>query len=175
MPSNLVLLSSAEKLGRTRTLDISELGDRKLIVLRPGFASREWFDGACQLANIWPRIVLESAAPQTVVALARARYGVAIVPSPISIAREGVRVLPLAHRGIAIGKWAVIAWDGQRYLAPFGRMFIDEILAVVRDDYPGREHASHAPELPPPDRAEAGYSYFSPPALPPNTRRTNTV
>jgi hypothetical protein len=44
----------------------------------------------------------------------------------------------------------VVAWDGQRFLAPYAEQFIDELVASVRVNYPGRELTLHAPPLPRP-------------------------
>ena len=42
----------------------------RLLLLRRDFASRDWFDTACQTARLRPRVLLESAAPHTLFALA---------------------------------------------------------------------------------------------------------
>jgi LysR family transcriptional regulator, cyn operon transcriptional activator len=97
-------------LSRRAILDIAELADEPLLLLGRGFASAQWFEAACQLAHIRPRVLLQSAAPQTVIALARTGYGVAIIPSPVRVAAEGVRALPLVQRRASIGRWAMIAW-----------------------------------------------------------------
>jgi LysR family cyn operon transcriptional activator len=95
-------------------------------------------------------VVLESAAPQTLVALARAGYGIALVPSPVRISPQGVRIVPVVHRGQSIARWAMIAWDPQRFLAPYAEQFVDELVAYVRRDYPNRDLVRRAPPLPRP-------------------------
>ncbi len=50
-------------------LEITELADEPVLVLQPGFGSREWFDIAFDMADIKPRVLLESAAPHTLAAL----------------------------------------------------------------------------------------------------------
>ena len=95
----LAVLPETHRLGRRAVLEIADLADEPLLLLRRGFASREWFNAACQVAHIRPRVLLESAAPHTLVALARADYGIALVPSTVRIARDGVRVVPVVHRG----------------------------------------------------------------------------
>jgi DNA-binding transcriptional LysR family regulator len=92
---------------------------------------------------------LESAAPPTLLALARTGNDVAIVPSNVHIP-SSVRGLPLVHRGASIGRWTVVAWHQQRYLAPYAEQFIDELVAYCRQNYPGSEFVKHAPPLPRP-------------------------
>jgi DNA-binding transcriptional LysR family regulator len=131
-------------------LEIAELADEPLLLLRRDFGSREWFDIACQMAHIRPRVLLESAAPHTLVALAATDYGIAILPSNAQVARGVVRAVPLIHRGAAVGKWAHIAWDPQRFLAPYAEQFVSEIVAYCRRSYPGRDLIRGTPPLPRP-------------------------
>src|SRR4051812_21529394 len=81
-------LSPVHKLGRRAVIDISELAEQPLLLLRRGFGSREWFDIACEVAHIRPRVLLESAAPQTLVALAATDYAIAILPSNVQLPHE---------------------------------------------------------------------------------------
>jgi LysR family transcriptional regulator, cyn operon transcriptional activator len=146
----LAVLPQTHRLSRRPVLAVTDLADDPLMLLGRGFASREWFNAACQVAYVRPRVILESAAPQTLVALARANHGIALVPSPVRIAREGVRIVPVVHRGESIGRWAVIAWDPQRFLAPYAEQFVEELVSTVRRDYPGRDLVRRAPPLPRP-------------------------
>ena len=143
----LAVASSAYPLTDGAFLEIEKLAERPVLLLGREFASRGWFEAGCQMAHIKPRVLLESAAPQTIVALARANYGIAVVPSPVSIQRNGVHAVPLVHRGTPIGRWTTIAWHHQRFLPPYAEQFVDEIAAKVRCDYPGRELVRDAPPI----------------------------
>jgi DNA-binding transcriptional LysR family regulator len=77
-------------------LDVAELANEPLLLLNRTFGSRGWLDSACNIANIRPRVLLESAAPHTLVALARMGYGVAVVPSNVLVP-GGVRALPWSN------------------------------------------------------------------------------
>jgi hypothetical protein len=112
-----------------------------LLRLSAIFASHGWFEAACQVAHIRPRVLLESVAPQTLIALARTGHGIAVVPSPVRIPRAGVRAAVVMHRGVSIGRWAVAAWDAQRFLPPYAVQFVDELVAHCRRGYPGHEYA----------------------------------
>jgi LysR family transcriptional regulator, cyn operon transcriptional activator len=149
----LAVLSPAHRLSRRAVPEIAELSDESLLVLRRDFGSREWFDAACQMAQIRPHVLLESAAPHTIVALAATEHGIAIVPSNAQVPPKIVRAVPLVHRGASIGMWAHIAWDTQRFLASYAEQFVAEIVAYARRTYPGRELVRRAPPLPRPTRA----------------------
>jgi DNA-binding transcriptional LysR family regulator len=143
-------LSPARRLARRAVLEITDLADEPLLVLRQGFGSREWFDLACQVANVAPRVLLESSAPHTLVALAATDYGIAILPSNAQMPQGLVRAVPLVHRGVSIGSWSYISWDPQRFLAPYAGQFVSEIAAYCRRNYPGRDLIRRAPRLPSP-------------------------
>jgi DNA-binding transcriptional LysR family regulator len=146
----LAVLSSAHRLGRRAVLEIAELAEEPLLLLRRDFGSREWFDAACQVAHIRPRVLLESAAPHTLVALAAADYGIAIVPSNAQVPHGSVRAVPLVHRGASVGRWAHIVWDPERFLAPHAEQFVEELAVYVGRNYPGRELTRRAPPIPRP-------------------------
>jgi DNA-binding transcriptional LysR family regulator len=143
----LAVLPEGHSLNGHTLLEIGELADEPLLLLRPGFATLVWFEAACHVAQIKPRVLLHSAAPHTVVALAKSGYGIAIVPSQMRIAREGVRIVPLVYRKAPIGRWAMIAWDPQRFLAPYAKQFVEKLVASVRRAYPGRDLTRRAPPL----------------------------
>jgi LysR family cyn operon transcriptional activator len=144
---NVAVLSSKSGLDRGRALDVAELADEPLLLLHRTFGSREWFDSACHVARIRPRVLLESAAPHTLIALTEAGYGVAVVPSTVRIP-GGVRAVPLIQRRASIGRWLTIAWDAQRSLPAYAERFAHELVAHCRRDYPGRELIRRAPPLP---------------------------
>jgi len=144
---NLVVLPNKSRLARGGTLDVSEFADEQLLLLHRTFGSREWFDSACNIAHIRPRVLLESAAPHTLIALARVGYGIAVVPSTVLVPR-GMRALPVVQRGASIGRWLTIAWDAQRFLAAYAEQFVDELAGYCRRDYPGRNLIARA-SLPP--------------------------
>jgi LysR family cyn operon transcriptional activator len=143
----LALLPQGHRLSRRKVLDVTELADEPLLRLNASFASHGWFEAACKVAHIRPRVLVESVAPQTLIALARAGHGVAVVPSPVRIPRAGVRAALLMHRGVSIGRWTVAAWDPQRFLAPYAVQFIDQLVVHCRRGYPGHEYARRAPPL----------------------------
>jgi DNA-binding transcriptional LysR family regulator len=158
-------VAPTHRFARRPVLEIAELAEEPLLLLHRGFASREWFDAACRVASIRPRVLLESSAPQTLVALAATAYGVAILPSNVQGVRGDIAALPLVHRRASIGSWAHVAWDPRRPLARYAERFVTELVAHCGRRYPGRDLIRRAPPLPKP-RAEAAV-----PAPRPRARR----
>jgi LysR family cyn operon transcriptional activator len=143
----VAVLWEGHRLSRRALLEIAEVADDPILVLRRGFGSRAWFDAACQVAHLRPRVLLESAAPDTITALARAGYGIAVVPSNIEFPRGKLHAVPLVHRAASIGRWAMIGWHPQRFLAPYAEQFIEELVAYCRPAYPGHDLIRRAPRL----------------------------
>ena len=146
---NLAVLSGKSQPSRRGALDVADLANEPLLLLHRNFGSREWFDSACNIAHIRPRVLLESSAPHTLIALTGVGYGVAVVPSTV-VVPSGVRAVPVLQRGASIGRWLTIAWDPQRLLAAYAEQFVDELVAYCRRDYPGRDLIRRAPPLPRP-------------------------
>ena len=146
----LAVLPKSSRLGRGATLEIAELADSPLLLTRRDFASREWFDAACQVAHLRPRVLLESGAPSTLLALAQVAYGIAIVPSNVRLPRKGVRAVPLVQRGAPIGRWLSLAWDPRRFLAPYAEEFVVELVAYAKRASTKPGFARRAPPLPRP-------------------------
>src|SRR5262249_31723878 len=77
----LAVVNNGHRLGRHRTIDVADLMEEPLMLLRGEYASRDWFKTACKVARIQPRVLLESGSPHASIALAESGYGVAVVPS----------------------------------------------------------------------------------------------
>jgi LysR family transcriptional regulator, cyn operon transcriptional activator len=146
----IAVVADDHRFSRRRTIEIAELANEPLLLLHNEFASRDWFETACRVARIRPRVLLESGAPHTAVALAGAGYGIAVVPSTVVIPAGHVRGIPLQQRGVAVGRWLRVAWQPERFLSAYAERFIDELWRHCRRDYPGRELNRRATALPRP-------------------------
>jgi DNA-binding transcriptional LysR family regulator len=146
----VAVLTKTHRLASRKTLDVAELADEPLLLLRGGFASRDWFAAACSVAHVRPRVLLESAAPHAAIALAGSGYGIAVVPSTVQIPRQRVRAIALMQRGAPIGRWLRVAWDPQRFLPPYAQRFLDEVVQYCLRTHPHRELTRHFPRLPRP-------------------------
>lgn len=151
----LAVVAPSHPFGRRPSVEVVDLADEPLLLLHRSFGSRGWFEAACHNANISPPIVLESGAPATLMALAGSGEGVAIVPSNVNIPRKGVKAIPVTYRGNPIGRWVLVAWDSRRFFPLFARHFVDELVAHVRRDYPGRTLTKRVPPLRRPKLTEA--------------------
>jgi LysR family transcriptional regulator, cyn operon transcriptional activator len=132
----LAIMPKGHAMAKGGFLAIEQLGEEPLIVLRRDYASRGWFDTACDLAQIRPRLALECSNPHTVLAMAATGHGIGIVPSNVHLPAVGPRILILHRQGKSIGRWASIAWDRRRFLSVHARQFIDELAAYCRELYP---------------------------------------
>jgi LysR family transcriptional regulator, cyn operon transcriptional activator len=146
----IAVVPNEHRFSRRRAIEVAELADEPLLLLRNEFASRDWFETACRLARIRPRVLLESGAPHTAIALAAAGYGIAVVPSTVVIPAGQVRGIPLLQRGAAVGRWLRVAWQPERFLSVYAEQFIDELWRHCQRAYPGREFNRRAVALPPP-------------------------
>jgi LysR family transcriptional regulator, cyn operon transcriptional activator len=146
----LAVVRHSHRLGRRRTIEVADLADEPLMLLRGEYASRDWFETARRVARIQPRLLLENGSPHASIALAASGYGVAVVPSTVLIPREHVRGIPLTLRGAAIGRWLRLVWEPERFLAAYAETFISELVDYCRRSYPGHEFSRHAPQIPRP-------------------------
>jgi len=107
------------------SLELNEIADEPILLLTPGYRSRQEFDAACRQARIEPRIIFESGTHQAILALAHAGLGIAIVPSTVSIYRQKLLLRELAQGGVPLSIPASICWHRHRYLPPYARQFTE--------------------------------------------------
>jgi LysR family cyn operon transcriptional activator len=145
-----VILPRAHRLARRAVLDVTDIAAEQLVLPRREFRMRRLIESAFDVARIQPIVLMESASPHTLVAVAAAGYGIAIVPSNVLILHEGVRATPLVVKGTSIGAWSVIAWHRQRFLPPYAERFVEEFASYARRVNPGRDVVRRAPPMTPP-------------------------
>ena len=68
------------------------LGEFPLLLMDSGFGFRRAFDAASRMAGLKPMIMFESRNPHTLLALAEAGHGVAIVLPGFSVSRYPFRI-----------------------------------------------------------------------------------
>jgi DNA-binding transcriptional LysR family regulator len=146
----LAVMPRNHRLKRDAAVEIATLAEEPVLVLNRDYGVRSWFDAACDNARVTPRVILESGSPHTILALARFGYGIAIVPSNVDGVPPGVSVRPLVHRGHCVGRWSMIAWNRERFLAPYASRFVEEVVAEAKRNFPGRSLVRYAPPLPTP-------------------------
>jgi LysR family nitrogen assimilation transcriptional regulator len=82
----------SRQLGRDGMIDIVSLASYPLLLLDSGYSVRRLFNAACRLADVEPKILLESRAPHTLLALAEAGQGVAVIPSMLRTDRYRLKI-----------------------------------------------------------------------------------
>lgn len=128
-----------------KTIDVRELAHERLLLLRRTFMTRQLFDGACQVAQITPRVMLESGSPQCLLALVERGHGVAIIPSTLRLRRPRQKILRLQYGGRQLGLSISVIWDPRRYMTQAAKIFIEEAYRFTRRRYPGK--ALHLSQL----------------------------
>src|SRR6185503_19654049 len=93
----LAVCHPSTPLGDRRTIEIGRLGGFPLLLMDSGFGFRRAFDAASRMAGLKPAIMFESRNPHTLLALAEAGHGVAIVPSQLQCHRYRLRVAGLTY------------------------------------------------------------------------------
>jgi LysR family cyn operon transcriptional activator len=146
----LAVMAPGHRLRSRAVVDVVDVAGEPLLLLTEAFAAREWFYSACKAARIRPNVTFESAAPQTLISLAAAGDGIAVVPQAVLIAQASVHAVPLVFRGVPIGRWHTIAWNPQRFLASYERDFVGELVTYTRANYPNRDLTRRAPPMPRP-------------------------
>ncbi len=136
--SVLCVMSRHHRSAQRRALTVADLRGEPMLLLERGLFARVLLDDACRAAAVEITPVLESTGPHSLIALARAGHGIAVVPSTLKFDLAGVRVVPLVAGGKPLGRWIVVAWDRRRYLPPYGERFIDRLCAATAKTYPGR-------------------------------------
>jgi DNA-binding transcriptional LysR family regulator len=133
-------------IGKAGAIDIRRLAPYPLLLLDAEFVFRRTFDAACRLAGLVPNIKFESRAPHTLLAMAEAGYGVAIIPSALRTHRYRLRIVSVTHRGKPLREPLAIFWDKRRplprYAAAFCQMFREhmrEVFPITRPTEPELE------------------------------------
>lgn len=124
------------RLGRAENLEISQLGRHPLLLMDPSFLVRSTFDAACRLAGFQPTVVTESRSPHTLLSLAEAGHGVAVVSSVLPTHRYRLRIFRLAHRRRPLRLPLAVLWDKRRLLPRYANDFCMSLAAYLRDVLP---------------------------------------
>jgi DNA-binding transcriptional LysR family regulator len=132
----LVACQPGLKLAKGSTIEVSDLASHPLLLLDRQFVFRRTFDSACRLAGVEPNIRLESQTPHTLLAMAEAGHGVAIVPSTLRAKRYALRVYGLSYQGRRLREPLAIYWDNRRPLPRYASAFCEMLAAYAREVFP---------------------------------------
>jgi DNA-binding transcriptional LysR family regulator len=123
-------------LGPNRTIEVADLAEFPLLLLDSGFGFRRAFDAASRMAGLKPKTLFESRNPHTLLALAEAGHGVAIVPSQLQCRRYQLRIVGLTHRRRVLQEPLTISWDKRRPLPRFATDYCFMLAAHMRETLP---------------------------------------
>ncbi|WP_244486357.1 LysR family transcriptional regulator [Bradyrhizobium viridifuturi] len=135
----------AMPLGPRRSIEIADLAGLPLLLLDSGFGFRRAFDAASRMSGLKPTIMFESRSPHTLLALAEAGHGIAIVPSQLQCWRYDVRIVGLMHRRRVLQEPLTISWDKRRPLPRFATDYCAMLAAHMRKTFPITRPTEPAP------------------------------
>ena len=138
LPPDDVLAAGSRslQLGRGGLIDIVSLAGHQLLLLDSGYSVRRLFDAACRVAEVEPDILVVSRAPQTLLALAEAGQGVAVVPSVLRTDRYRLRIARVTHGRKPLRDPYVIQWDKRRPMPSYAESFCATLAAYMREVLP---------------------------------------
>jgi len=121
-------------LGKRRAIAVERVASFPLLMMDAQFAVRRSFDAACRLAGVKPNILMESRTPHSLLAMAEAGHGVAIVPSQLQTHRYGLRIVGVTFQGRPLREPMLILWDKRRpqprYVTAFCEMLAQHVKTV---------------------------------------------
>jgi DNA-binding transcriptional LysR family regulator len=134
----LAAVPGGHPLSKRASVEMSEIENEPVMLLRKDFMTRKLFDGACQVAGIHPRVLIESASPHCLLTLVQSGLGVAIIPSTVRLQKGHVPTIPLTHHQSQLGVWMHALWDPRRFTPPVVSSFIEELSAYTEKHFPGK-------------------------------------
>lgn len=112
------------------SIEIIELVNQPLLLLRRGFLTREVFESACQLSHVVPNIKHQSQSLNTILSLVKAGYGVGIVPGNANV--KG-RFASLLQDGRPVSIETAAAWNPHTHLPAETDELIDALEETMRE------------------------------------------
>jgi DNA-binding transcriptional LysR family regulator len=123
-------------LGSRGPIEVRRLAPYPLLLLDSGYGLRRAFDSACRLAGLAPNIRLESRSPHTLLVLAEAGHGVAIIASTFRTHRYDLKIVRLTYRGRRLREPLAVLWDKRRPLPRYATGFCEMWAAHVGQVFP---------------------------------------
>jgi LysR family nitrogen assimilation transcriptional regulator len=124
------------KLGGPGSINVRDLEPYPLLLLHPQFVLRKTFDAACRIERLRPNVIFECSSPHTLLSLAEAGHGVAVVPSNVRLDRFRLTALRITYQGKPLQEPLSIFWDKRRYLQRYAQDFCDMLHAHIRTVIP---------------------------------------
>ncbi len=123
-------------LGSQGAIEVARLAPFPLLLLDSGYGLRRAFDAACRLAGLRPNIRLETRSPHTLLALAEAQHGVAIIASTFRAHSYNLKIVPIVYRDRPLREPLAVLWDKRRPLPRYATAFCQMWAEHVREVFP---------------------------------------
>jgi DNA-binding transcriptional LysR family regulator len=138
LPAVEILAACHPKLsfGKLGPVDIATLSEHPLLLLDSTYAFRKSFDAACRLAGVEPKILMESRAPHTLLALAESGSGIAIIQTAVPVNRYRLRVVRITYRRKPIRVPMAAIWDKRRKLPRYAEAFFGMLAEDMQREFP---------------------------------------
>jgi LysR substrate binding domain len=137
-------------LGTRGIIEVGRLGPYPLLLLDTGYGLRRAFDAACRIAGLKPNIRLESRSPHTLLALAEAQHGVAIIATTFRALHFNLKIVRITYRGRPLREPLAVLWDKRRplprYAAAFCQMWTEHVRALFPITQPTKLWRGTKPE-----------------------------
>jgi DNA-binding transcriptional LysR family regulator len=128
----------------SKTIEIRDLASYPLLVLDQRHVQRKTFDAACRLARVRPNIVFECSSPHSLLSLAEAGHGIAVVPSNVRLHRYALKGVQIAHQRKPLAEPLSIFWDKRRALPHYGYEFCEMLAQYIRVVIPSTQGSRRA-------------------------------
>ena len=123
-------------LGKDGAIEITDLAPYPLLLQDAEFIIRKTFDAACRLAGLKPKIALESRAPHTLLAMAEAGHGIAIIASALRTHGAKLRISAVTYRGKPLRVPLIVLWDKRRPRTRYATAFCEMLAEYMREVSP---------------------------------------
>lgn len=119
-------------LAKKESINITDISDANLIMLKEGSFLRYMVLNKLKLANITPNIVLESNQIETIKGLVSSNVGISFLLDFIVKGTPGVKILPFEEPiYVDLG----LAWKKERYISKAAQSFIDFCKNTLNDQH----------------------------------------
>ena len=131
-----VVVPLDHRLAGRDVVDIREISADRLLALRSNFGSRYLFETACRLVRMKPNIIHESNSAHTLIALAAAGHGIAVIPATVKVHREDIHLAQLHFNNTPLHFELFAAWNPTNPLPPYGHAMIEHLGSWFQEERP---------------------------------------
>lgn len=123
-------------LGISGAVDVAQLVPYPLLLHDADYTLRRAFEAACRLAGVKPNVQFEARDPRTLMALAEADHGVAIITSALRARDYALQISTVTFRGKALREPVTILWNRRRPRPRYAADFCDMLAEYVKQIFP---------------------------------------